>query len=207
MDKHKQAIKVFNKNAALYKEKYMNVDAYSISLDLFCDSLPNKNAHILELACGPGNMTKYLLGKCPDLNILATDLAPEMLKLAKDANPAVKTQLLDCRDITSLGQTFDAIMCSFALPYLSKDEAEQLMKDSAAILHPGGLLYISTMENDYSRSGWMTASSGDEVYMYYHQQDYLEQAMTDNGLQLIHQNTQPAINGDTDLVMVAQKLL
>lgn len=205
MDKNRQAIEVFNKNAALYQSKYMSVDAYRISLDLFCDNIPT-GASILELACGPGNITKYLLDKRPDFNILATDLAPEMLKIAKANNPSANTQSLDCREITSLSQKFDAIVCGFALPYLSKEEALQLIKDSATVLNPGGLLYISTMEDDYSKSGWITASTGEQVYMYYHQSDYLEQAMTDNGLQLIHQNSQPSANGDTDLVMVAKKL-
>ncbi len=206
MDKNRQAIEIFNKNAELYREKYMNVDAYSISLDLFCDTISKKGANILELACGPGNVTKYLLEKRPDFNILATDLATEMLRLTKIENPTIKTQILDCRKITSIGQNFDAIMCGFVLPYLSKEEALQLIKDSAAILNPGGLLYISTMEDDYEKSGLIKASTGDEVYMYYHEAGYLEQAMTENGLRLIHQNTQPAINGDTDLVMIAQKL-
>jgi len=45
--------------------------------------LLNEQAKVLELACGPGNITKCLLSKRPDLEILATDIAPNILELAK----------------------------------------------------------------------------------------------------------------------------
>jgi 23S rRNA G2069 N7-methylase RlmK/C1962 C5-methylase RlmI len=43
-------------------------------------------------------------------------------------------------------------MCGFCLPYLSKEEAVKLIRDAAAILNPDGVFYISTMEDDYSKS-------------------------------------------------------
>lgn len=200
------AIHIFNTHASFYAEKYMDVSQYHTALDIFCDNIKKQHASVLELACGPGNVTKYLLCKRPDINILATDLAPNMLQIAKETNPSIQTQLLDCRELLSLNRTFDAVVCAFATPYLSKEETIQLIKDVAFVLHRGGTCYISTMEDDYSKSGWQTSSKADKVYMYYHESGYLIKAMEENGLRLLYQTTIPApMNGDTDLLLIATK--
>jgi len=203
------AVGVFNKCATEYQEKFMNVDVYKDSLDLFCDSIPNKNALILELACGPGNITKYLLNKRPGFKIFGIDLSANMLAIASISNPSAEFQLMDCRDIGKLGKKYDGIMCGFCLPYLSKEEAIQLIRDAAELLAPGGLIYISTMEDDYNRSGMQTSSSGDQLYVHYHQADYLAKALKENGLTIIDLRRQqcPANDGTiaTDLLIIAGK--
>jgi ubiquinone/menaquinone biosynthesis C-methylase UbiE len=70
MDKTKIAVKIFDSSAHVYQDKFMNVDLYRESLDLFCDTIVKENASVLELACGPGNVTKHLLQKRPDFKIL-----------------------------------------------------------------------------------------------------------------------------------------
>src|ERR1043165_1092851 len=101
MDYNEMAVNVFDRCAQDYQAKFMDVQQYSRSLDIFCAQV-KKDAGILELACGPGNITKYLLQKRPDLEILGTDLAPNMLELAKQHNPQAIFQLMDCRDIGKL---------------------------------------------------------------------------------------------------------
>ncbi|MES2478715.1 MAG: class I SAM-dependent methyltransferase [Bacteroidota bacterium] len=173
MDKSQIAAAVFDKRAADYQQKFMDVSHYGRSLDLFCDSIRIENAEILEIACGPGNITAYLLNRRKDFNILGIDLAPNMISLAQKNNPCALFRLMDCRDIVQLNKKYDGIMCGFCLPYLSKDEAVQLIADTSAILNPGGILYLSTMEANYQQSGWQTNSLGDAIYMHYHQADYL----------------------------------
>src|ERR1700751_220505 len=102
MDKTNMAIAVFDKYAQQYQDKFMRLDAYHDSFDLFCRSIKKENAAVLELACGPGNITRYLLKQRPDLNILATDLSVNMLALAKKNNPTAAFKLMDCRDIDKL---------------------------------------------------------------------------------------------------------
>ena len=64
----KEIADLFNRWAERYQERFMNVDMYSESFDLFCKELKT-DASVLELACGPGNITKYLLDRRPDLQI------------------------------------------------------------------------------------------------------------------------------------------
>ncbi len=207
MDKTRMAVDAFDRRAELYQEKYMDVSLYHDTFDFFCDHVTRPNARILEIACGPGNITRYLLTKRPDFRILGIDLAPNMIELAKKNNPEAEFQLMDCRNIGRLGKTYDAILCGFALPYLTKEEAIQLIRDASGLLGPGGMVYISTMEDEYSRSRLMRSSSGeDEIFIHYHQADYLTRALEENGFTIldVQRKVYPGHDGTTttDLVIV-----
>lgn len=209
MDKNKAAVAVFDKRAKEYQAKFMDVGLYHDTFDRFCDQVARKNADILEIACGPGNITRYLLDKRPDFNILGTDLAPNMIALAQENNPGASFQLLDAREIGMLGKRYDAIMCGFCLPYLSKEESIKLIGDAAGLLKAGGVFYLSTMEDDYGKSGIQRSSAGDEVYMYFHQADYLISALEENGFGTIdiQHRDYPTNDGTkvTDLLILAVK--
>lgn len=184
MDKNAIAVNVFNKLAKEYQNKFMDVSAYCSSFDIFCSSIKKKNAEILELACGPGNITRYLLHKRPDFKILGTDLSSNMIGLAAINNPTADFKIMDCRDAGSIDKQYDAVMCGFCLPYLSKTEAVKLIADVSQILKPGGVLYISTMEDDHLKSGFEKGSAGDEIYMNYHEAGYLTEALNLNGFKI-----------------------
>lgn len=208
MNHSKIAVDIFNKLADVYQEKFMDVSLYHDSLDLFCDTIEKDNATILELACGPGNITKYLLDKRPNYKIIGTDLAPTMIELAKINNPKATFELLDCRAIPTLIKKFDAILCGFGLPYLSKKEAIQFIKDSSKQLNKNGVLYISTIEDDNSKSGFKTGSTGDQMFQNFHQADYLTKALEENGFSIIHIERKEYIHNQEktiDLIIIATK--
>lgn len=209
MNKTKIAVDIFNKMANAYQDKFMDVNLYSDSFDLFCNSIVTRNAEILELACGPGNITKYLLNIRPDFKIFGTDLAPNMIELAKINNPTAEFQLMDCRDIDLIDKKYDAIMCGFCLPYLSKDESIKLIHDASNLLRPNAVLYLSTMEDDYNKSGLKKGSAGDEIFMHYHQADYLTNTLLENRFEIINLNRQNYPTQDarktTDLIIIARK--
>jgi predicted TPR repeat methyltransferase len=204
------AIRVFDAYALRYQERFMDVAAYHASLDRFCALLP-MNAEVLELACGPGNVTKYLLQQRPDLRILGTDLAPAMIELARTNNPAASFDLLDQRAFLSLNRTFHSIVCAFGLPYLDAREAADLIRDAARCLHPGGALYLSTMEDAPSRSGFVMPSTGEgeAAWIHYHRGDDLVDALERNGFRVVERSNVITAAGDgspaNDLLLVAQR--
>ena len=185
MDHNPIAVELFDKYASEYAAKFMDVSMYDASLDALCAAISKQDAAVLEIACGPGNVTRYLLDKRPDLQILGTDLAPKMLALAQQNNPNARFQLLDGRAILQLRQQYDAIVCGFFLPYLTREEAIRFIADAATILRPGGVLFLSTMEDDYNTSGWRKGSQGDEIFMYFHESGYLLEALADNGFEVL----------------------
>jgi 2-polyprenyl-3-methyl-5-hydroxy-6-metoxy-1,4-benzoquinol methylase len=209
MDKTQMAVNVFNKCAAAYQDKFMDVSLYKDSFDLFCKNIVRNDADILEIACGPGNITRYLLNKRPGFKILGIDLAPSMLELARSNNPESEFRLMDCRDIGTLGKMYDAVMCGFCLPYLSRAEAVKLINDASGLLTTGGVVYLSTMEDDYSRSGYQTSGTGDQLYMYFHEAGYLYNALKKNGFTTIDLQHKEHVAADgtktTDMIFVAKR--
>ncbi|MGV3630717.1 MAG: class I SAM-dependent DNA methyltransferase [Bacteroidota bacterium] len=209
MEHSKAVADLFNRWAERYQDRFMNVDLYKESFDIFCAQVRKKDASILELGCGPGNITQYLLGKQPDFRVLGLDLADNMVELAKINNPQAKFRVMDCRDILQLGQKFDAVMCGFCLPYLNREESLQLIADIAGLLNPEGVLYISTMEDAYVNSGYQTSSDGkDKLYMYFHEAEYLTGALEENGFKMIdlQRKRYPGTDGKevTDLILIGK---
>ncbi len=206
----KLPIQSWDNLAAQYAEKFMDLELYNDTYDTFCLLLNKPNASILELGCGPGNITRYLLAKRPDFNITATDLAPNMVKLAKANNPSANCVVLDCKNISSLPTPFDGIVCGFCMPYLSKDECLKLIKDCASQLNNNGLLYFSTIEGDYSQSGYQSNSSRtDKMFVYFHEAGYLKKVLMDNNfvIENIIRKNYPKPDGivDTHLIVIARK--
>jgi ubiquinone/menaquinone biosynthesis C-methylase UbiE len=209
MDKTKIAVAVFDKHAKMYQEKFMDVSVYQESLDFFLRHLKHNNASILEIACGPGNVTKNLLDKNPALKILATDLSPNMLALAKGNNPSADFKLMDGRSVALLKEKFAGVVCGFFLPYLSKEETLWFIKDVASVLEEGGLMYLSTMEDKYNKSGIEKGSKGDEIFIHYHEFEYLSEMLKINQFKILNvwRHHSLLTNGKkvTDLVIVAEK--
>ena len=202
---------LFDKYAEVYEEKYMDVSLYHDGFDRFCGEL-KENPFVLELACGPGNITRYLLEKRNDLQILGTDLSPKMLEIAETHNPTAKFQLLDCRKITDLNQTYDGIMCGFCLPYLNRNETEALIRNAFTTLNENGVLYLSTMEDDYSASGITGPASGDsndQMYMYYYTEFDLKGILESSGFTIVYVDRKtypgPKDSDVTDLIIIAKK--
>ncbi len=124
MDNYQETFETWNKLASLYQDKFMDLELYNESYDAFCNSIAKDNAKILEIGCGPGNITKYLLSKRPNYQIYGIDVAPNMIELARENNPTARFDVMDCRNISEINQDFDGIVCGFCLPYLSEGDGE-----------------------------------------------------------------------------------
>jgi cyclopropane fatty-acyl-phospholipid synthase-like methyltransferase len=167
MDPTLKTVRLFGEHAEAYALKYADVGRYKPSLDHFLALMP-MGAHVLELACGPGNVTRYLIDQRPDLRLLATDLAPEMVDVARRSVPEVEHKLMDMREVGTLGPAFHGVVCAFGLPYLDQQAAARFIRDAASVLLPGGALYLSTMEDEPAKSGWEGPSKDRQVLMNYH---------------------------------------
>jgi SAM-dependent methyltransferase len=185
IDPTQRAARIFGEFADAYALKYGDVGRYGPSLDRFLALIPY-GGQVLELACGPGNVTRYLLDRRPDVRILATDLAPEMLEVARKAIPEAEHLLLDMRAVGTLAQQFHGVVCAFGLPYLDQRTAADFLRDAAARLLPDGALYLSTMEDDPAKSGWEGPSEDRRIMMNYHLAKDLDTVLRSAGLSTIN---------------------
>lgn len=115
------------------------------------------------------------------------------------------------QDKSTIDGKFDGILCAFCLPYLSKEESLKLIFDASLLLEPDGMLYISTMEGDYTKSGYETTSfsEGNRVFVYYHQADYISTCLIELSFEIvdIQRKQYPEPDGTflTDLIFIARR--
>ena len=210
MDHYLDTILTWDKLAKAYQEKFMNMDLYNESYNIFLSHLPKQDPEIFEIACGPGNITRYLKTKQPDLKITGSDVSPSMVQLAKQNNPDVDFVLMDCRDLNSLTKKYDGLMCGFVLPYLDKEEAKILIANAKEILKSNGIIYLSAIEGNYEDSKYESSSDGHyKMHMHYYSEDFLVNTLHDNDFELIktlHINYEIADKDpSTHLVLLARR--
>ena len=87
MDHSQHAASIFNKYAESYEERFMDVSMYAESLGFLLKEINNEGASLLDVACGPANISKYLLNRNSNLEIDGIDLSENMIALAKKNIP------------------------------------------------------------------------------------------------------------------------
>jgi len=208
MDKYLETFETWNNVAKLYENKFMDLDLYNDTYEKFCEILLKKNSKILEIGCGPGNITKYLLAKRPDFDILGTDISPNMIELAKRNCPNAIFEVLDSRKIEGLKTKFDAIVCGFCLPYLSETDVEKFIVDCNNLLNENGKIYLSFVNGEKAKSGYQKSSSGDRIYFYYHSLEKITNQLTVNNFtkhKLIRKNYEKNDKAEVHTIVIAEK--
>ena len=184
MDKYQETFQTWDKIAKIYQDKFMDLDLYNDTYDAFLDLLPKINSSVLEIGCGPGNITHYLLTQNPDLKIKGIDISENMIELAGKNNPSAEFETMDSRDLHNMNDRFDAIMCGFCIPYLSQSDCLKLIADCKKLLNVSGVLYLSFVEGDYENSGFISGSDNNRTYFYYHNLNFLKKELMANSFEL-----------------------
>lgn len=138
-----QEIETWNALASKYPEK-----VYSIT------ATPEKRAHIIEkirdgekiLIIGCGSevyLQKDLLERYPHLTIFATDISPEMLRVAQEkfSHPQLHYLNLDSTNLTTDHKDFgdfNAVISTNSILPESRDEVAQMYNEIYNVLKPGG---------------------------------------------------------------------
>lgn len=184
MDPLKATINTFDKYADEYESKYMNHAPYVETYGPLSDLL-SADASILDAACGPGNIARFLLHEFPNRKLHGIDLSARMVGRARLNNPSATFDVMDCRHISALAQSYDAIVAGFCFPYLTREEVGTFISDARSMLNTDGVLYISFMEGDYADSGLQTRNNIDWVCTYYHDTDLMVDTLNMAGFDVI----------------------
>ena len=102
-------------------------------------------ARVVDLGCGPGNLTRLLAERWPGAEVTGIDASPEMVERARRDVPGVAFQEGDLRDWAAAGETVDVLVSNATLQWLP-DHLEQLPRLVERV-RPGGWLAFQVPGN------------------------------------------------------------
>jgi SAM-dependent methyltransferase len=203
------SVATFDKLASRYADKYFDLTLYDAHLARFAGCVASNTARVLDLACGPGNVSAFLQRIRPNWQLTGIDLAPGMLAQARARVPGVEFLLGDCRQLEQLQRSFDAAAWAFGLSYLLDDDARRCLASLHAILAADAPMYLSTITGP-AACALEASGTGEQVYMVYRPPGAVMALVEEAGFCIdFHELiASPANAGKAtqDLVLVARKV-
>ncbi|MDO8590163.1 MAG: class I SAM-dependent methyltransferase [bacterium] len=171
-------------------------------------SLLNPGDSVLDVGCGSGIESKYLIQK--GFDVTGIDFSEKMIEIAKREVPEGKFQTLDLKDIDKLDGVFDAVFMQAVLLHVPKHEAQKVIEKIGDKLKSGGYFYIAVKERRSDRAEEEIVAENDYGYPYerffsYYTIDEIKKYLMDSGFgRMVYENISPA--GRTNWIQViAQK--
>ena len=207
MDKTEKTISAYNKYSQEFANKFMDFELYSERVKEFYELLNVKDS-ILDLGCGPGNVSKQLLSYGKEFSIIGVDLSEEMVKLAQQNVPNANFSCHDIRNINFEEESFHAIIMSFCIVHLTGDEMILLIKKVSKYLKKNGKVFLSFMQGD-NEIFETTSFSNEEIYFKFYMSSEVERILKDNGISTLKTIKQeyPELDGTltTDVFIFGEK--
>jgi trans-aconitate 2-methyltransferase len=100
---------------------------------------------VVDLGCGPGNLTRLLAEIWPTARVRGVDSSAAMIETARRDVPLVEFELADLRDWVAGGEEVDLLVSNATLQWLPDHLA--LLPDLAARVRPGGWLAFQVPGN------------------------------------------------------------
>jgi ubiquinone/menaquinone biosynthesis C-methylase UbiE len=103
--------------------------------------LPSTNGKILDVACGKGASTEFLLRYYAPQNLTGLNISSKQLKSCKTKVPEANFLLMDAVDLDFESNSFDNIICVEAVFHFNT--REKFLKEAYRVLKPGGCLILT----------------------------------------------------------------
>lgn len=184
MDKSKFAVSTYNRIADKYTQRYFNDLTDAPCIDKFLALLP-KGAKVLDIGCGPGTFTKYLVEKGFDAE--GIDLSSEMLRIAKEKVPKAKFTLMDMRELAYSNEDFDGLLAAYSLIHIPSEEIPATLKGFYRILKSGGVLLIIAPKGEPDKIVDEPLKEGEKIFINFFTKNRLTKFFTDAGFKVEYQ--------------------
>ncbi|OLD26351.1 MAG: hypothetical protein AUJ02_02620 [Chloroflexi bacterium 13_1_40CM_3_65_12] len=137
---------VFSRHAAAYQRRLEDIMARGEArgrarvIEL---AAPQRGMRLLDLACGPGNLTRRLAPLvAPGGEVVGIDLAPGMVELAREAAiPNARFEVMDMERLEFADASFDAAVCGHGLQFAP--DLQRALREAHRVLRAGGRLVAS----------------------------------------------------------------
>jgi len=184
MDNTQLVISTYNKIAHKYTNKYFTDKTDFPYIDKFVSFLP-KNSRILDIGCGPGTFSKYLINK--GFKVEGIDLSEEMLKIARLKVSEVKFNLMDMRNLEYPINSFDGLIVPYSLIHIATEEIPKTLDGFNRILKQNGLILIIAQAGEPDRIVDETLIKGRKMFINFFTRKKLKDYLTNTGFEVIFQ--------------------
>lgn len=153
-----------------WSKKRSSISVYDLWLDEYKDILEkNKDNDILDLGCGIGADTLYLIER--GYSVLSCDFSKEALRSVKDNIPNSKTMYLNMLEKFPIdNDAYSLIIADLSLQYFNNQDTIHIMNEIKRILKTDGILLARVASvNDFN----FGAGVGEELEKnFYFEGDY-----------------------------------
>lgn len=123
---------------------------------------------VLDLGCGPGTLTRRLLGSLPQATVVGVDADPLLIELARRASPRAQGPLFHSMRIGDLAGDeilrgsgpYDAIVSSAFMHYFSPEDLRSVHRMLRSLLGPDGILVTAELFVDDVAQSELPAADG-----------------------------------------------
>ena len=103
--------------------------------------IPDKKGTILDVACGKGATTAYLLKEYLPENIIGINISEKQLEIASKNAPGCTFKLMNATELSFPDNSIDNIICVEAVFHFYT--REKFLREALRVLKPGGRLVFS----------------------------------------------------------------
>ncbi len=103
--------------------------------------LPERRGRLVDMACGMGATTAYLISHCPEMNILGANLSWHQLQAARQVAPRASFAMMDAAYPALASGCADVILCVEAAFHFQT--RRQFLAEAYRVLKPDGHLVLA----------------------------------------------------------------
>jgi MPBQ/MSBQ methyltransferase len=107
------------------------------------DLIPDKQGKILDVGCGLGATTSYLLKYYAPADVVGINISPEQIARSILNAPGCEFICMDAVEMAFVDCQFDRIICVEAAFYF--DTRAKFLKEAARVLKPGGRIILADL--------------------------------------------------------------